>query len=305
MEKIKKMNISDTTITHGKIVHEGKEYSINDVLPLSNYFEFNNHNVGACMLRVREFPRQLTFKQLRKLLMTKCISSLFGSPILTDVTVLKEAKEALFVDYYSQILFMCDITPEEYNPYVLDFDEKKLSSVDKKEFYLIINENHHLCIEKNNRTTNFFRDILMLHNTQSNTILIDYEENSDDLNDLSKYLGKSLNFFMTEKENDNDSCIDAILDSTRDTINSILVKELHRDDSPYLASVIKLVSLVTSNEYDYQYSFTSEELELITEKAKDEINPSLLFMELVSGDPLGRTNGDLQHGFKKLGFIFA
>ena len=162
-----KIKISEIIYKDGIVYHNFEKVDINSK-PLIDIFDFENEDLYYVQLKIEDYDKKPDSLRLRKLMTIKTVASLLNLNIIEDITLRNEAKDSFYVTLNDTLVDILEIDVEGYDSYSLDFDTDKLT-LNKSGQYTF---NNNVCIESNNRTTHYFRDFLLLFNTDKNILMI-------------------------------------------------------------------------------------------------------------------------------------
>ena len=180
-----KIKISEITYKDGILYHNSEKVDINSK-PLIDIFDFENEDLYYVQLKIEDYDKKPNSLRLRKLMTIKTMASLLNLTVVEDVTLRNEARDSFYVTLNDTLVDILEIDVEGYDSYSLDFDTDKLT-LNKNGQYTFSNN---VCIESNNRTTHYFRDFLLLFNTDKNILMID---------DNISYMYNLINDFQSHK----------------------------------------------------------------------------------------------------------
>jgi hypothetical protein len=297
-----KIKISEITYRDGILYHNSEKVDINSK-PLIDIFDFENEDLYYVQLKIEDYNKKPDSLRLRKLMTIKTVASLLNLNIIEDITLRNEAKDSFYVTLNDTLVDILEIDVEGYDSYSLDFDTDKLT-LNKSGQYTF---NNNVCIESNNRTTNYFRDFLLLFNTDKNILMID---------DNISYMYNLINDFQSHKcmniikqrdssFSDEELAADELSNYVYDdsgylgAINGYLTQLLKNDknNDTDLVSTINAI-LSTGNKIENKNFYNDLYLEVIEALAIKLKKPEILFNELIKSEDIE----DLQHGLIKLGF---
>jgi len=297
-----KIKISEITYNNGVIYHNFEEVDINSK-PLIDIFDFENEDLYYIQLKIEDYFKKPDSLRLRKLMTIKTIASLLNLNVIEDVTLRNEARDSFYVTLNDTLVDILEIDVEGYDSYSLDFDTDKLTLNQIGQYTF----NNNVCIESNNRTTNYFRDFLLLFNTDKNILMI---------NDNVSYMNNLINDFQSHKcmniikqrdssFSDEELATDELSNYVYDdsgylgAINGYLTQLLKNDNDndTDLVSTINAI-LSTGNKIENKNFYNDLYLEVIEALAIKLKKPEILFNELIKSEDIE----DLQHGLIKLGF---
>jgi len=297
-----KIKISEITYNNGVIYHNFEEVDINSK-PLIDIFDFENEDLYYIQLKIEDYFKKPDSLRLRKLMTIKTIASLLNLNVIEDVTLRNEARDSFYVTLNDTLIDILEIDVEGYDSYSLDFDTDKLTLNQIGQYTF----NNNVCIESNNRTTNYFRDFLLLFNTDKNILMI---------NDNVSYMNNLINDFQSHKcmniikqrdssFSDEELATDELSNYVYDdsgylgAINGYLTQLLKNDNDndTDLVSTINAI-LSTGNKIENKNFYNDLYLEVIEALAIKLKKPEILFNELIKSEDIE----DLQHGLIKLGF---
>lgn len=297
-----KIKISEITYNDGVIYHNSEKVDINSK-PLIDIFDFENEDLYYIQLKNENYDKKPDSLRLRKLMTIKTVASLLNLNIIEDITLRNEAKDSFYVTLNDTLIDILEIDVEGYDSYSLDFDTDKLKLNENGEYTF----NNNVCIESNNRTTNYFRDLLLLFNTDKNILMVN--DNISYINDLMDNFQshKCINVIkynddsFSDEEFATDELSNYIYDDSGylGAINSYLTQLLKNDND----SDIDLISTInailsTGNKIENKNFYNDLYLEVIEALAIKLKKPEILFNELIKSEDIE----DLQHGLTKLGF---
>ena len=297
-----KIKISQITYNDNIIYHNFEEVDINSK-PLIDIFDFENEDLYYIQLKIEDYDKRPDSHRLRKLMTIKTMSSLLNLNIIEDVTLRNEAKDNFYVTLNDTLVNILEIDVEGYNSYNLDFDETKLKLNESGQYTF----SNNVCIESNNRTTYYFRDFLLLFNTDKNILMI---------NDNVPYIKDLINEFQSHKYiniikyydnsfSDEELATDELSNYVYDdsgylgAINGYLTQLLKNDndnDKDLISTINAILS--TGNKIKNKNFYNDLYLEVIEALAIKLKKPEILFNELIKSEDIE----DLQHGLIKLGF---
>lgn len=292
-----KYKISEVDFLDGTPYHQGVEINLEGDDYMVDLFDFENENLYYINLKIQDYDKLPTVKHLNKLLWVKIIASLLNLEVIEDSTIRDESKDLYFVEMMRSLRLLMDLDVKTYNPYLMDFDKSKLKKEDNGSYTL----NSQVCIESNNRTTYYFRDVLMLQNKEKNVLMADYPEdftiNID--NPLNEYQYIKLEPVSSDENELAYDKLDEFICPDSGYTGSI------RDYMTFLLSdsSMKYISTVNAilNEDDStmgMFTYNNPILELVEAKAVKLKKPSLLFKELINSEDIS----DIQYGLKRLGY---
>ena len=297
-----KIKISEITYNDGILYHNSEKVDINSK-PLIDIFDFENEDLYYVQLKIEDYDKKPDSLRLRKLMTIKTVASLLNLNIIEDITLRNEAKDSFYVTLNDTLVDILEIDVEGYDSYSLDFDTDKLT-LNKSGQYTF---NNNVCIESNNRTTNYFRDFLLLFNTDKNILMIDdnisYMYNL--INDFQSHkcmnIIKQRDSSFSDEELATDELSDYVYDDSGylGAINGYLTQLLKNDknnDTDLVSTVNAILS--TGNKIENKNFYNDLYLEVIEALAIKLKKPEILFNELIKSEDIE----DLQHGLIKLGF---
>jgi len=297
-----KIKISEITYNDGILYHNSEKVDINSK-PLIDIFDFENEDLYYVQLKIEDYDKKPDSLRLRKLMTIKTVASLLNLNIIEDITLRNEAKDSFYVTLNDTLVDILEIDVEGYDSYSLDFDTDKLT-LNKSGQYTF---NNNVCIESNNRTTNYFRDFLLLFNTDKNILMIDdnisYMYNL--INDFQSHkcmnIIKQRDSSFSDEELATDELSNYVYDDSGylGAINGYLTQLLKNDknnDTDLVSTVNAILS--TGNKIENKNFYNDLYLEVIEALAIKLKKPEILFNELIKSEDIE----DLQHGLIKLGF---
>ena len=297
-----KIKISEITYKDGIVYHNSEKVDINSK-PLIDIFDFENEDLYYIQLKIEDYFKKPDSLKLRKLMTIKTIASLLNLNIIEDVTLRNEAKDSFYVTLNDTLINILEIDIEGYDSYSLDFDTDKLTLNQIGQYTF----NNNVCIESNNRTTHYFRDFLLLFNTDKNILMID--DNIPYMNNLISDFEshKCMNIIKQHESSfsDEELATDELSNYVYDdsgylgAINGYLTQLLKNDknNDTDLVSTINAI-LSTGNKIENKNFYSDLYLEVIEALAIKLKKPEILFNELIKSEDIE----DLQHGLIKLGF---
>jgi len=297
-----KIKISEIAYKDGIVYHNSEKVDINSK-PLIDIFDFENEDLYYIQLKIEDYFKKPDSLRLRKLMTVKTVASLLNLNIIEDVTLRNEARDSFYVILNDTLVDILEIDVEGYDSYSLDFDTDKLT-LNKSGQYTF---NNNVCIESNNRTTNYFRDFLLLFNTDKNILMIDdnisYMYNL--INDFQSHkcmnIIKQRDSSFSDEELATDELSNYVYDDSGylGAINGYLTQLLKNDknnDTDLVSTVNAILS--TGNKIENKNFYNDLYLEVIEALAIKLKKPEILFNELIKSEDIE----DLQHGLIKLGF---
>ena len=297
-----KIKISEITYKDGILYHNSEKVDINSK-PLIDIFDFENEDLYYVQLKIEDYDKKPNSLRLRKLMTIKTMASLLNLTVVEDVTLRNEARDSFYVTLNDTLVDILEIDVEGYDSYSLDFDTDKLT-LNKNGQYTFSNN---VCIESNNRTTHYFRDFLLLFNTDKNILMIDdnisYMYNL--INDFQSHkcmnIIKQCDSSFSDEELATDELSNYLYDDSGylGAINGYLTQLLKNDknNDTDLVSTINAI-LSTGNKIENKNFYNDLYLEVIEALAIKLKKPEILFNELIKSEDIE----DLQHGLIKLGF---
>lgn len=297
-----KIKISEIAYKDGIVYHNSEEVDINSK-PLIDIFDFENEDLYYIQLKIEDYFKKPDSLRLRKLMTIKTVASLLNLNIIEDVTLRNEARDSFYVTLNDTLVDILEIDVEGYDSYSLDFDTDKLT-LNKNGQYTF---NDNVCIESNNRTTHYFRDFLLLFNTDKNILMIN--DNVSHMNDLINEFQshkcinviKQYEYSFSDEKLATDELSNYVYDDSGylGAINSYLTQLLKNDknNDTDLVSTINAI-LSTGNKIENKNFYNDLYLEVIEALAIKLKKPQILFNELIKSEDIE----DLQHGLIKLGF---
>jgi len=297
-----KIKISEIAYKDGIVYHNSEKVDINSK-PLIDIFDFENEDLYYIQLKIEDYNKKPDSLRLRKLMTVKTVASLLNLNIIEDITLRNEARDSFYVTLNDTLINILEIDVEGYDSYSLDFDTDKLTSNEKGQYTF----NNNVCIESNNRTTHYFRDFLLLFNTDKNILMIDdnihYMNNL--MNDFESHkcmnIIKQRDSSFSDEELATDELSNYVYDDSGylGAINGYLTQLLKNDknNDTDLVSTINAI-LSTGNKIENKNFYNDLYLEVIEALAIKLKKPEILFNELIKSEDIE----DLQHGLIKLGF---
>jgi hypothetical protein len=297
-----KIKISEITYNDGVIYHNSEKVDINSK-PLIDIFDFENEDLYYIQLKIVNYDKKPDSLRLRKLMTIKTVASLLNLNIIEDITLRNEARDSFYVTLNDTLIDILEIDVEGYDSYSLDFDTDKLTLNQIGQYTF----NNNVCIESNNRTTHYFRDFLLLFNTDKNILMIN--DNVSHMKDLinefqsHKYINiiKEHECCFSDEELATDELSNYVYDDSGylGAINGYLTQLLKNDNDNDvdLISTINAI-LSTGNKIENKNFYNDLYLEVIEALAIKLKKPEILFNELIKSEDIE----DLQHGLIKLGF---
>jgi hypothetical protein len=297
-----KIKISEITYNNGVIYHNSEKVDINSK-PLIDIFDFENEDLYYIQLKIEDYDKKPDSLRLRKLMTIKTVASLLNLNVIEDVTLRNEARDSFYVTLNDTLVNILEIDVEGYDSYSLDFDTDKLTLNQIGQYTFSDN----VCIESNNRTTHYFRDFLLLFNTDKNILMIDdnVSHMNDLINDFQSHkcmnIIKQRDSSFSDEELATDELSNYVYDDSGylGAINGYLTQLLKNDknnDTDLVSTVNAILS--TGNKIENKNFYNDLYLEVIEALAIKLKKPEILFNELIKSEDIE----DLQHGLIKLGF---
>jgi hypothetical protein len=287
------MKITDIEFKDSKAYYNDVE--LTDEI-LDNYYkhvDYEDEKIGKVLLKIYNYGKLPNRNDLSLYMTAKSLASLLRCNIIEDRTLPAESFDQYFVGQHDAIRNMFNVNIEYVNPYDMDFDSTKLVKGENGSYSF----NGVTCIEPNNKTTYFFRDFLILFNSEVNILYLSaggYDEDT-----LDK-LFQSHQFEVVEWGG-NDNAEDVLVELSHPKYgfsqlsNQYLVYLL--DES--FVNQDKILDILSTKDINLgRYSDENKYLNLVELKAVKTKQPRLLFNELMSlNNP-----ADIQHGLLRLGF---
>jgi len=297
-----KIKISEITYNDGILYHNSEKVDINSK-PLIDIFDFENEDLYYVQLKIEDYDKKPDSLRLRKLMTIKTVASLLNLNIIEDITLRNEAKDSFYVTLNDTLVDILEINVEGYDSYSLDFDTDKLTLNQIGQYTF----NNNVCIESNNRTTHYFRDFLLLFNTDKNILMINDNVSymKDLINEFQSHkcinIIKQYDYYFSDEELATDELSNYVYDDSGylGAINGYLTQLLKNDknnDTDLVSTVNAILS--TGNKIENKNFYNDLYLEVIEALAIKLKKPEILFNELIKSEDIE----DLQHGLIKLGF---
>lgn len=286
-----KIKISEVTFNTGIAYHNDQVIDLVNK-ELHQIIDFE-HEKLECILFKELYRCSPTEMLLDNMIYTKCLASLLGLQIIEDETIIKEAHDLGEVFNHTlcnNLKGLFGFSTELYNSYGMHYDVEKLKKEENGSFTLHGVE----CIQSNKRTTNYFRDFLMLHNSERNVLVLNPYDNL--INHFDNHKSAKYTFNVN-----NDDAIEVIYDLVaREDVTlleafNMKLASLFTDNERYINDIKWLMGSVKKN---YNNTYLDPYFELVELKAKKTKCPSLLFNELMEYG----TSADIQLGLIHLGF---
>lgn len=292
-----KIKISEVTHENGKLYHNNEEVDILSE-PLFKLFDFEDEKLKYIQLKVNNYDSVPNENLLYKYAMIKSLSTLLELDIIEDMTLIAESADAFYVTVAEGIRDLVGLKVGYYNPYKMDFDHTKLTKEENGSYTF----NGIECIEPNNRTSNFFRDFLMLYNSENNVIILE-EDSVPHISDLKSQFNSHI--FIKIKTLDTESEAYDVLEKCFEdypeggmigAVNTYMVTKLFNESNDVAQDVNTIMGQpdMTQGVHHYDNLY----LDVIEAKAKKQKEPILLFKELMKTDNVK----DKQRGLLRLGF---
>lgn len=289
-----KIKISELEFKDNKTFHNGIEVDLSTDYA-NDLIDFENDNLYYVQLKKEEYDHLANVNDLNQMMWVKIISSLLRADVIEDVTNIHECKDYFFFDNHDTIREMIGLKIEHYNPYKLKYDTDNLKLEEDGSYTL----NGIVCIEPNHRTSNYFRDFLMLYNSDKNVLSIGYGDNP-----VMEQFGEHQHLQLDYENRYNDQLAIDELDKFiceftgyMGAINAYMIYLLLGRIDENITTHIKDV-LCQENMIVGKHSYNNHILELIECKAIKLKQPRLLFENLIECQDIA----DLQYGLTRLGF---
>lgn len=279
-----KIDIKEVELKNGMVYHNGDKVDIYNKSLHEIFKPGNKFNRVLC--KIEDYNKATTKKHLDCIMMSKVFSNLFKCNIVEDVSYSNEANDAFIPTGFDALLMLFSIEREMIDPYKLDFDSTKLNK-ESDGSYTFEGE---IFIERNNRTSNYFRDVLITSNSSGNTLITHIDcEHIDKLAD-------SYDNVSSHKVVNNDpemSIYEYIEELGFEDLNNKYLKSLFSDKEIDLSKYLKC------NKTESKFSFDNPYLEVVQMYAKEIKKPKLLFDELIDEY---HSIEDVRFGLLNLGF---
>ena len=213
------------------------------------------------------------------------MAKLLEAEVVEDWSIRDEAKDNFWVTMCDGIRDIVGLEVKLFNPYKMDFDHEKLKEEDDGSHTY----NGMVCIEPNNRTSNYFRDFLMLHNADHKVLIVD-DGRCDYLDKLMEEYPDHHNKILDVEINDIEA-YDIIETMTNtfgckdidEVVNAFLVYKYAEGDKEIVFKKVQ-DSMNREDLTTSKYSYDNLYYEIVEAKAKKLKEPRLLFNELIQSD---------------------
>lgn len=286
-----KIKITELEFKNSKTYHNGIEVDLSEDYG-NELLDLEDDKLEFIQLKFEEFNKLPTVDDMNYLLQVKMLSSLLRLKVIEDVTVVRECSDMYFFEMNNSIREMIGLEADYYNPYNMKYPSENLKKEDDDSYTL----DGITCIESNNRTSNFFRDFLMLYNAEGNVLQLGFDDNK------STHKFPHHSFIKVNRNNDQEAFeyIDTLIDDDLGYPSAFikLMVFILRDwnDCRTVDKVKRILSL--PNMTFGKHSYNSPTMDLLELKAIKLKEPSLLFNNLMELND----EADIQYGLLRLGF---
>ena len=233
---------------------------------------------------------------LDKMIYTQCLATLLQLEIIEDKTILDEVFEPFFIDAANSFKILFNFETRLYDPYMMDFDRNRLKLEDDGSYTL----NGVECVESNNRTSNYFRDLLLLSDPDDNILMLNNESNLNEMFDNHKFITHELNDSTILAEDKLGDYLSEYTDycSSYDTAYNILLVELLSNNESDTNKVLETINDYNLSDRLLPINYNEFYLNVVQLKSMKMKSPQILFQELMEST----NEDDIMLGLIKLGF---
>jgi len=286
---MKKIKISEVVFSNGVAMYDGENIDLS--IPFYKLFDLEDEELKFIIFK-DQYLSIPTMQFMNKMIYTQCLASLLNLEIKEDKTIIDEVKDSFFVTMTDNIKMAFGFNSIKVNPYKMSYEEDQKLKKEEDGSYTL---NSIMCIENSGRTTHYFRDFLILYNSQNgkeNTLVLSPGEGLKKQFPTHQFINprfnqslKKINERIEELSNDHTS-----YDSM---YNLFLYELLSKHDKGY-----QKVAKVMFNATDDMINYNNIYLDVVELQAIKLKSPELLFSELMQSDD----EKDIVHGLLKLGF---
>ena len=279
-----KINIKEVEIENGIVYHNGDKVDIYN-RPLHEIFNPID-KVGGVLCKIDNYDKLPTKKYLDLVMMSKIYSKLYKCDIIEDGSYVDVAKDNFFCTGFNSITMLLGVDRNFVNPYKLEFDSSKLNKEEDGSYTLEGN----VCVERNSRTSNYFRDVLIASNIEENMLII-----YDECDHIEKLTDKfdNIDSYKFQREDGDDNTYEYIEKIGFEGLNNKYITEL------LVGEIVDTDKYLTNNLIEGKFSYDNPYLEVVQMYSTVVKKPELLFNELMSEH---HSDEDVQYGLLNLGF---
>lgn len=293
-----KIKITEIDLRAGKAFYNNQEINLNEI-DLNESIGFDYNRIGYVQLTVDSFDKHPTMNHLIQLMYVKSLASLNEAVIIEDSSLRNEAEDGFFVDSHDCLRQILGVqVGYYYNPYGYKFEDKSRFVYNEDGTFTL---DGNVCIERNNRTTEYFRDFLLLHNIDQNVLLVRFDTH-ESIKVLDSFTGHD--YIQLVESTEEISAMDKVelnvidelgyLGAANTTLAQILYAEITNEQCKKINEIMSMKNMVNG-----KYNYNDEYLILLDFKSTILKQPRLLLEYLVN-NPI--SNEDLQYGLVRLGF---
>jgi len=290
---MKKIKISEVDLNDGIPLHNDIEIDLS--IPFHELFDLEAENLKFIMFK-EHYLSIPTTRFLEKIAYTQCLASLLNLEIWEDQTIMDEVREEFFITLTESIVKLFGFNTIKRNPYAMSYNRYQKLKQEEDSSYTLDNIT---CIEPNGRTTHYFRDFLILNDTQTrdgNVLMLNTWEGLKDKFLQHKFISKVFNSDAMPLMDNIAKLIPEYVNY--DAIYNLFLSRLLSDDTQH--HKVAQVNMYEAGFEDaiHMPNYNNIYYDVVECQAIKLKKPELLFSELMKTE----NDEDLTRGLLKLGF---